>query len=311
MIRQNVSKSPPHWIASQAPLLVGAVHPEAPASGSTGTPSSRVEAVDFEKLFVGEREEPGADPPVDSATSPPGGYRFSACPETYIALLLCEWRVGEVSETSSPDALVLTGSEQFAAFEGGGCALRFVGDYVDTTARADDGSLRSSVVIIDALEQAALSFTEQRLHRELGKALVGFMEPEPLEEQDHSNSTRATDCEYSVERCPTVTIGKWCGRGSSGGGGEMLAAVLQWMAASHVGRRISYDPSDSDSPHTGESLQELMNHVAELVPHEPELPGGERLITVGWMYRALLRFAGLLEQAANGNGELGAVLAHA
>jgi poly(ADP-ribose) glycohydrolase len=174
---------------------------------------------------TGGIEEAGGQVHVDFANSFLGGgvltggcvqeeIRFSVAPEL-LAGLVASPRMGE------HEAILLTGSERFSTTTGYAFSLGYAGSYVDPVARLLDGTPDSAVLALDALDyryrDARAQYSAPAIHRELDKARVGFG--------------------GSPAGLPIAT-GNWgCG---AFGGDPAQKAVIQWLAASSVGRNLRY-----------------------------------------------------------------------
>ncbi len=140
--------------------------------------------------------------------------RFAIAPELLAGLV--------VSPRMEPrEAIVLRGSEQFAATAGYATSLQFAGDFIDPCPRLADGTPDSERVAIDAADyrrgDPAAQYTEAATLRELDKARAGFL-------RDGRNLPVAT--------------GNWgCGVFL---GDPVHKAVIQWLAASAEGRATRY-----------------------------------------------------------------------
>lgn len=267
-IRRTVVDDPPNWLRSAAPLR--ALRTE--ASGIET--SAGCLQVDFANEFIGGG--------VLGSGCVQEEIKFAVCPELCVSMLICQSMLAETQEHSVSEAIVLTGAEQFSVYDGYARTLRYGGDCIDTSPRAEDGSIQTTVTAIDAAilthESLDRQFQQHLLGRELGKAYAGF--------KDTGDSTEA-----SLDRFDTVATGNWgCG---VFGGFAPLKAVLQWMAASEANRDIVYHPFDDHD--LGTNLQRLADAAGE---------SGE-FVTVGWMYRALVRFvAPESRDQARDSGEL-------
>ena len=105
--------------------------------------------------------------------------RFSISPELIVAMLFCPAMLDS-------EAIHIIGSEQFSSYKGYGFGLRYGGDFKDPTPRDADGSVRTAVTAIDALDGRRMGrhFPSQwkmnNILRELNKAYAGFV-PESTE----------------------------------------------------------------------------------------------------------------------------------
>ena len=169
----------------------------------------------FEIHATGAIEDAAGCLQVDFANSYLGGgvlsggcvqeeIRFALAPELLAAMI-----VSPVMEPS--EAIVVRGTERFAATTGYGFTLRYAGPFTDPST--------SDLVAIDALDyrQSRVARGEAALRRELDKARAGFR-------RDARNQAVAT--------------GNWgCGvfRGD-----PVAKAIVQWLAASTEGRAVRY-----------------------------------------------------------------------
>ena len=327
-IRRNVVHAPPNWIQSPKPLrsvsVSTAVHDSAaevsdsPADDTAAENAAEGGSQQLSQRPHGVEDAPAGCLQVDFANAYIGGgvlgrgcvqeeIRFAVCPESCVSMLICQRMTGELDSPSSTtdgakgtstvaakgysEALILTGMEQFSEYSGYGHGLRYSGDYVDTsTPRAEDGSLCISLIAIDALSKVGpplVQLQDHYMQRELGKAFAGFSGP-PV--GDSSATSEAA-----------VATGNWgCG---VFGGFAPLKAVLQWMAASEFGRPMLYYPFDADF---GPALQQLAD-VASAANKEEQQNcaggSGQGFVTVGWMYRALIRFRAKLAARQAGKNE--------
>eukprot|EP00753_Platysulcus_tardus_P002711 PLAT11828.1.p1 GENE.PLAT11828.1~~PLAT11828.1.p1 ORF type:complete len:450 (-),score=160.32 PLAT11828.1:40-1389(-) len=141
--------------------------------------------------------------------------RFAMCPELMISMALCD-------VMSKREAIVMKGAECFSAHKGYAFSLQYAGDFRDESAREEDGSLKTTVVAIDAIRFHSRWLPTQMqpaaMLRDLNKAYAGF----------------------SVSGLPfsTIATGNWgCGAFN---GNVQLKAVQQWMAASVAGCDMRY-----------------------------------------------------------------------
>lgn len=161
--------------------------------------------------------------------------RFAICPELCLSMLIC-------SCMQADEAVQITGSEQFSAYKGYGWSLEYAGDHVDQAVRRADGSVKTAVLAMDALDfRGDDSSLRRQLHpalleRELNKSLAAFT---PVDQQ-------------SLEDFPIIATGNWgCG---AFGGCVQLKALIQWASASQCGRRLRYFPFEQGF---GAELQDL------------------------------------------------------
>lgn len=90
--------------------------------------------------------------------------RFVICPELMVSMLVAE-------ALDDTEALIVTGVEQYSAYEGYSDSFKWMGNHVDKTPFDSSGRRRTSVVAIDALlfKQSHKQFTTENLIRELNK----------------------------------------------------------------------------------------------------------------------------------------------
>merc|ERR1712096_31309 len=88
-------------------------------------------------------------------------------------MLLCPCMLAE-------EAIQIVGGEQFSAYEGYAFNLTYAGDHVDQACRYPDGSVKSAVLAMDALDlrncDNSLSgqLASDKMLRELNKSLAAF-----------------------------------------------------------------------------------------------------------------------------------------
>lgn len=261
-IRRNVVQTPPNWLASTKPLRALSVREDSGIEAAVGSLQ-----IDFANEFIGGG--------VLGRGAVQEEIRFTICPELCVSMLICpcmldEMRLGGDSESSVlgvSEAIILTGAEQYSAYDGYAGGLRYAGDHVDETPRDEDGSLQTCISAIDAVRHSAgqvdVQFQDDYMGRELGKAYAGFKDT-------------GDDTEASKKRCPKVATGNWgCGVFC---GFDMLKAVLQWMASSEAGRDVEYYPYGAD---LGPGLESLGSAVKA---------AGNGVATVGFVFRGLMKF---------------------
>lgn len=150
--------------------------------------------------------------------------RFAVCPELIVGMLVSPWM-------SDHEAILLRGAEQFSTTSGYAFGLRYAGDYIDPCARDADGTVQVEVVAIDGMDyrrsRPSLQYESPTIRRELDKARIGF---------GAGRAGRA------------IATGNWgCGAFL---GDPHQKAIIQWLAASSVGRATRYftfgDPRVAD-----------------------------------------------------------------
>jgi len=191
--------------------------------------------------------------------------RFAICPELMAAMLVCPFMMEH-------EAIHVIGAEQFSEYSGYGGSLTFSGRHNGGHMERDsDGTPLVAITAMDALDfRYADNALKVQMHikhmlRELEKATAAFMPPEICDEEAMS----------------TVATGNWgCGifRGFA-----PLKAVLQWMAASEVGRCVRYFPYNEP---IGVELREFSKRLQE------------EGITVGQLFAAMLSVAPLAAATA-------------
>ncbi len=189
------------WSADTAPLLPIEVR-------ETGAIEDAHDCrqVDFANRFLGGGVLRGGNVQEE--------IRFAVAPELLVGMI--------VSPVMRHDeAIVMSGSEMFAAYRGYGGTLAYGGPLRDPSPRFADGTPDTELVAIDAIDyrrgDPGLQFTEAAVIRELCKARAGF--------------TR------DAQQRPIAT-GNWgCGAFC---GDPPHKAILQWLAASAEGRSLRY-----------------------------------------------------------------------
>lgn len=160
---------------------------------------------------------------------------FCLCPELIVTRLFC-------TAMRPDEAIVIVGAEQFSTPRGYAGSLEFAGPYQDEVRLQPNGSLDSSIVALDAVdyrgESAAMQYRSPHILRELTKAWAGFGVTEVPED---------------------IATGNWgCG---AFGGDPQLKSLVQWMAATRVGKKLHYFPWDNREVHAG--LPELAAYLVE------------------------------------------------
>lgn len=161
------------------------------------------------------------------------------------------------------ESILITGAEQFSSYSGYGGGFKCTGPYTDTN-KIDDRKRRCiSIVAIDAScfmsSSSIIQYTRQNILRELNKACCGF---------EHAS----VGDDWSASKFTPVATGNWgCG---VFGGNRKMKTIIQWMAASRIGRDVKYFTFDD------RRLSEEQNEiVAALV--------GQNM-TVGQLYRLIV-----------------------
>ena len=140
--------------------------------------------------------------------------RFAICPELIAGMIVSP-------PMTDREAIVMRGAEQFSTTSGYAFSLAFAGDFVDPCPRHGDGTPDVEVVAIDAMDYrrggAASQYDDRIVRRELDKARIGF---------GGGRDGRP------------VATGNWgCGVFL---GDPVHKAIVQWLAASSLGRATRY-----------------------------------------------------------------------
>ena len=143
-------------------------------------------------------------------------------PECLVSILLCE-------KMKDDESILITGAEQFSSYSGYGESFKCTGPYTDINAIDDRKRRCVSIVAIDATyfmsSSSLIQYTKQNILRELNKACCGF---EHIIVSD----------DWSASKVVPVATGNWgCG---AFGGNKKMKTIIQWMAASRVGRDVKY-----------------------------------------------------------------------
>jgi len=234
------------WLGSHQPLLKMEV--EEPQIGFEDHRGRSCLHADFANMMLGGG--------VLSGGSVQEEIRFATCPELVAAMLVCPFMLEH-------EAIHVVGAEQFSEYIGYAGSLSFAGRHNDAHMERDlDGTPLIAITAMDALDfRYADNALKVQMHikhmlREVEKAAAAFTPPE-------SGSEEAT-----------VATGNWgCGifRGFA-----PLKAVLQWLAASEVGRHLRYFPYNEP---IGGDLSKFSKRLAE------------EGVTVGKLFASLLSLA--------------------
>jgi predicted GNAT family acetyltransferase len=163
--------------------------------------------------------------------------RFMLSPECIASLLFTE-------VLRHDEAVLIIGTERFSSYTGYGRTFKFAGDYVDQVPTDQDGRLACAIIAIDAVplySQSAIArqFQPNRMAREALKAYVGFNADEKQLAYTYS----------------TIATGNW-------GAGAfnhcvMKQAILQWIAASLAGKKLTY------YTFADEALRDGLEHITK------------------------------------------------
>ena len=135
-------------------------------------------------------------------------------------MLICE-------EMNDDESILITGAEQFTAHTGYGGSFKCKGPTEDTNSIDERNRRKVNIVAMDAtlVDDLTNQFTKPSIIRELNKAYSGF-------------SHTLSDDRPSENKMTMVATGNWgCG---AFGGHKHLKMLIQWMAASRVGRPVKY-----------------------------------------------------------------------
>lgn len=178
-------------------------------------------------------------------------------PECLVSILFCQ-------SMDHLESILITGAEQFSSYSGYGGRLQFTGPCEDPNPVDKLNRKQVNIVAIDATPYGFFSsgaqFQRNGINRELYKAYCGFS-------HEISTDNIGTD-----ESAPVAT-GNW-GCGAFGGDKEMKT-LLQWIAASKVGRRVRYFTFKDVK------LAERQKEVTRFLSNKK--------ITVGQLYNVLVR----------------------
>ena len=156
------------------------------------------------------------------------------------------------------ESILITGAEQFTAYTGYGGSFKCTGPYEDTNPVDEHNRRRVNILAIDAtpFDYSSIQYQKTAIVRELNKAYSGFSHQLSDDKPGHMT---------------TVATGNWgCGMF---GGNKRLKMLLQWMAASRVGRPVQYHTFREP-----ELVKELTEVAKELI---------EKKVTVGQLYKIL------------------------
>lgn len=178
-------------------------------------------------------------------------------PECLVSILLCE-RMEEL------ESILITGAEQFSSYTGYGGRFTYAGSYADTNPVDECKRRCVSIVAIDAIpfmySGSETQFQRQGILRELNKAYSGF-------------SCKAVGDSSPAGNLIPVATGNWgCG---AFGGDKHLKTLIQWLAASRVGRSVKYYIFDKNV----EFSQKQTELATKLLSQK---------VTVGQLYQVLV-----------------------
>ena len=125
------------------------------------------------------------------------------------------------------ESILITGAEQFTAYTGYGGSFKCTGPHEDTNPVDDRNRRKVYIVAIDAtpFDDTTSQYSKPNIVRELNKAYSGF-------------SHNVADDKPGENSMTMVATGNWgCGMF---GGNKHLKTLIQWMAASRVGRPLRY-----------------------------------------------------------------------
>lgn len=199
------------WQQRRSPLLALAVHSNA---------DDRIEhagggqiEIDFANAAIGGGVLGGGKAQEE--------IRFLICPDLFACIVLCE-------HMDPTEAIEVCGVEQCSQYVGYGRSFRYKSDLGQRESLCT--AFGSRVVAIDAAPCIGDSqYSVDLLLRELTKAHAGFMSSDADVQEDGEAKTMAA-----------VATGNWgCG---VFGGDVHFKSLIQWAAASFVGRSVNYYP---------------------------------------------------------------------
>ena len=143
-------------------------------------------------------------------------------PECLVSILFCE-------KMDDLESILITGAEQFSTYTGYADTFTYTGPYTDTNPVDDRQRRCVSIIAMDATCYfgSAQQFCKKGILRELNKAYSGF-----------TNGVGG-----DAQTLTPVATGNWgCG---VFGGDKALKTLIQWLAASRVGREVKYYTFDN------------------------------------------------------------------
>ena len=166
------------------------------------------------------------------------------------------------------ESILITGAEQFTTYTGYGGRFKCTGPYEDTNPVDNHNHRKVYIVAIDAtsFDDTTSQYRKPSIVRELNKTYSGF-------------SHHVADDKPSENAMTEVATGNWgCGMF---GGNKQLKTLIQWMAASRVGRPLRYYTFKEP-----QMIEEQMKVARALLT---------RKITVGQLYEILISGGEALE----------------
>ena len=151
------------------------------------------------------------------------------------------------------ESVHIIGAEQFCNLTGVGKELRYEKTALDSSPRADDGTVLKAYCCIDPVDACgsthpwpfASQLQPRHMLRELNKAYAGFKPADDLEKRLFRSVATGGD--------------SWgCGSHLAGWGHVELRAVLQWLAACEAGRPMRYFEKSSSKINFGRRLRTFM-----------------------------------------------------
>ena len=226
----------PHWTLSTAALVA----PELRVNGTIEDDGLNCWQVDFANMVIGGG--------VIGAGCVQEEIRFVINPECLVSRLLCE-------RLTSNESVLILGAQRYSNYSGYRDTFTWSGHHDDTIPRDASGHRRTYITAIDAihfaLNTSSKQFKKEYVYRELNKAYIGFI-PSIDDETSFASppSASAAGPSFSVPNPSSTTLeskghanwpiatGHWgCGAFN---GDKHLKAVIQWLAASQVGRPLLY-----------------------------------------------------------------------
>lgn len=169
-------------------------------------------------------------------------------------------------EMEPTEAILITGAERFSTYTGYGDRFHYTGPFVDPNPIDNKGQRCVNIVAMDAIMAGfdGDEFWSELINRDMNKAYIAFSANTSLDKAD--------------EKAP-IASGNW-GCGAFGGNKE-LKTLIQWLAASMVGRPLHYHTFGSTQ--LAKDQQEIFKLLKE------------KSVTVGELYQCVIKMDGSQE----------------
>lgn len=228
----NAHAKPPHWTLSTAPMIEPVVF----NNGTIEDDGLNCWQADFANMVIGGG--------VIGAGCVQEEIRFVINTECLVSRLLCE-------RMTSNESILILGAQRYSNYTGYGDTFSWSGHHEDQTPRDALGRRCTYITAIDAimfpLNNASRQFRKEYVYRELNKAFIGFL-PSPSDEKAFVSDTSSASSSDATNGGSTgessghanwpIATGHWgCGAFN---GDKHLKAIIQWIAASEVGRSLRY-----------------------------------------------------------------------